>query len=110
MSDFNDFVLRMLERLDSKLDDVRKSQAEGQKTAEIQALRLEEYNESLREHIRRTELLESRVEELEDIKKLQHAKSSIIARHWKMLSIIAATISAIAAAAVSTWQLWSKLF
>lgn len=83
MSDINDFILSKLERLDEKLDDIKLQNISidtASKNHEAKdALRHEEvmklsgqldgqskllgdYNDSLKEHIRRTELLEKKVD------------------------------------------------
>jgi len=122
----NDFILRMLERLDEKMDDLIQRQAEHKTTLDVHVKTEEdlqarnqtilskhsdhiaEYNEQLKEHMRRTDLLEKRVEPLEHDLELRNLKQSFIAAHWKKISLVFGIIGAAAGAIWSGVQIWAK--
>lgn len=122
MSD-NDFILHMLERLNEKMDDLSKQQSATKielevhvktskiteenikaDTAEIkqalakQSEHLRVYNQQLKEHMRRTELLESRLNPIEKDFIARTTKKGFVAAHWKKASVMAAVVSSLAAA------------
>lgn len=130
----NDFILRMLERLDEKLDDLMKRSADqgaalaGHISAEdsvmdsvrediqsindalhIQSTHLAQYNDHLKEHMRRTELLEKRVEPLERDFLEREVKVQWTTKHWKKLGLVAAALSGIAGAIWSAVQIFSAM-
>lgn len=118
-------MLNKLDKLDEKLDDIKVDQAETrialekherrdeeihndvkQMGAEIahQSKLLGEYNESLREHMRRTELLENKVEPIHK----EWLNKKIVKRHnvktWKKIVAISAGITAVAGALLAINQ------
>ncbi len=101
-----EFIIRMLERLDEKTDSLLEKHHEG--IAELtnitsrQNSLLAEYNQSLQEHMRRTDLLEQRVQPLEtDLETREIAKDLRSARLKKW----GATVAIISAAAAATWSI-----
>lgn len=108
MSEFNDMVIRALERLEDKMDSLQE-ETRGMKTEQsIQNHHLADYNESLKEHMRRTSLLEGRVDSLEVQATAIADKESFIQKHWKRLATIAGIISALASAWYSIIQINRK--
>lgn len=104
-----DFILRMLERLDEKMDNVIQSQADHKSILAAHADHLTEYNQQLKEHIRRTDLLEQRLDPVEKDLEARTLKQSFIAAHWKKISVVAGIIAALAGAIWSGVQIYLKL-
>lgn len=104
-----DFMLRMLERLDEKMDNVIQSQADHKSILATHAEHLTEYNQQLKEHIRRTDLLERRVYPLEKDMEARKLKQGFIAAHWKKVSFMAGILAALAGAIWSGVQIYLKL-
>jgi len=130
----SDFILRMLERLDEKMDDIVQKHAEYKAyfdvhartdetlhlkiASETQAMQqilseqskhIAEYNHHLKEHMRRTELLENRVVPLEADLYNRKSKHGFILSHWKKISLVTAALSAAAAAIWTMIQIFSYL-
>jgi chromosome segregation ATPase len=125
-----DYLIRALERLNDRLDDIDKKQSETRtmlevhvKTSEIteehaktrhddikqnitkQAKQLELYNQYLKEHMRRTELLENRIKPIEDDYVLRKTKKNLISANWKKISMFAAILSSFGAAVWAVVQI-----
>ena len=117
MSDINEFLLNKLDKLDGKLDTIREEQLVSKAAfgshedrdqemhddvkgmgAELknQSKLLGDYNQSLKEHMRRTEMLENKVEpmfmEFNDAKLLQKAKSEKIKKMLKIAGVISVIV------------------
>lgn len=94
MSDTVDFIQRRLEKLEDKIDighDKILSQLDQQSKL------LNDYNISLREHMRRTELLEGKVEPMH-VKFQEDSIAALIkSRDWKKIVIILSTIATVIA-------------
>jgi hypothetical protein len=106
-----EFILEKLDKVDEKLN--RSMQDNMQKNEEIrvaltkQSLLLEEYNHQLSDHIRRTNLLEKRTDQLDDQfnkiheeKVKQQAVESFVSKKkytfYKVMGLIIALLSAAA--------------
>ena len=125
MSDINEFLLNKLDKLDGKLDTIREEQLvskaafgahedrDQEMHVDVKSMNVElknqskligDYNQSLKEHMRRTEMLENKVEpmftEFSNVKLLQKAKSE---KRKKMLKI-AGVISVIVGIAAGIAQ------
>ena len=130
----NDFILRILERLDTKIDDLVKGTAEQKfsleahtKTEEAiregihdeiicikevllkQTENLIEYNQQLKEHMRRTELLEDRVQPLEKDLIMRQNKTSFITQHWKKVALGVSILGGLGGAIWSIIQIFGYL-
>jgi len=117
VSDINEFLLNKLDKLDGKLDTIREEQLVSKAAfgshevrdqemhddvkgmgAELknQSKLLGDYNQSLKEHMRRTEMLENKVEpmfvEFADVKLLQKAKSEKIKKMLKIAGVISVIV------------------
>ena len=117
MSDINEFLLNKLDKLDGKLDTIREEQlvskvafgGHEERDQEMhddvksmgtelktQSKLLGDYNQSLKEHMRRTELLENKVEpmftEFQDAKTLQKIKSEKRKKLLKIAGIISVIV------------------
>ena len=124
----DDFIFRMLERLEIKLDDLTQNYTkldvnldihfkEGQKISEdikelkdgfkAQAVNLSEYNKQLREHIRRTELLEKKIEPIEKAYFTEKTKANFIAAHWKKIAIVTTVAGTITGIVIGILQIIS---
>ncbi len=116
MTDINEFILNKLDKLDNKLDNIKDDQAETRVALENHEKRdeeihqdvkkmgselanqsklLGEYNQSLREHMRRTQMLEDKVDPMHK----EWADRQVIVKHkmktWKKIAAfigIAATV------------------
>lgn len=115
MSNMETLILNLLntlnqrvEKLTDKVDSANIKLTELNKTQEVHSRYLSDYNESLREHMRRTELLETRVDSLEDITKAEKVKRNFIRSHWKRIALIAGVISALASAMWSLVQIFGN--
>ena len=109
----DDFIIHMLERLDQKTDEIIRQTHEDvlmlHDTASQQNLLLAKYNESLQEHMRRTDLLENRVTPLEvDLQKREISKELTVAR-MKKWAAIAATLSAVTGGIWYAIQIYFKI-
>lgn len=90
MSDINEFVLNRLDKIEDKVDCV------GDKLSEQMATQnrlLGEYNQSLREHMRRTQILENKVEPMHELYEEKIVADKIFSKKWKKISIIIGTIA-----------------
>lgn len=119
MTDINEFLLNKLDKLDEKLDHIKEDQAETRIALQnhekrdeamcdnvnkmgtelvIQSKLLSEYNDSLREHMRRTKMLEDKVEpmhrEWSDRQVIVNHKTNV----WKKVVTVIGVITAIAGA------------
>jgi hypothetical protein len=119
--EINEFLLSKLDKLDSKLDDIKKEQIESRvalqsheerdklihedvKGAAVQLTEqsklLAIYNQSLQEHMRRTALLEDKVEpmhvEFKDRQVHDKVKSDRLKRRVKWLGVIGIIIGIVA--------------
>jgi UDP-N-acetylglucosamine pyrophosphorylase len=70
-----------------------------------QAKQLELYNQYLKEHMRRTELLENRIKPIEDDYVLRKTKKNLISANWKKISMFAAILSSFGAAVWAVVQI-----
>jgi len=101
----SDLLIRILERTDKKLDDLINTVATQSTSIAVQSEHISEYNNQLKEHMRRTELLEHRVEPLEDDLKLRETKKNFVIAHWKKLAVVAAGLSGLAGMIWSIMQI-----
>lgn len=105
----DDFIIRMLERLDEKTDDLLQKHTDAvmkaHDTATLQNSLLAEYNQSLNEHMRRTDLLESRVKPLEDDLELREISKEIRMARLKRTAVVVGILSAAAGAIWSVIQI-----
>jgi hypothetical protein len=92
MSDTIDFIQRRLEKLEDKID------AGNDKISDqldIQSKLLSDYNTSLREHMRRTELLEGKVEPMHVKFTEDSIADKIKSRDWKKILMILGAIATV---------------
>jgi len=119
--DINEFLLSKLDKLDEKLDGIREEQlltkvalnSHEDRDKEIhedvkmmgsdlkkQCKQLGEYNQSLKEHMRRTEMLENKVEpmfvEFQDKKLLAEARNKKLKKWAKIIGAISVVVGIIA--------------
>lgn len=130
MDNISDFLLNKLDKLEEKLDQVREDQAETRAaligherrdeeihvevkkiTSELinQSKLLGDYNHSLREHMRRTELLENKLEPIHIKFEEDKLKDSLKMKTWKKVLAILGGLATIAALAVSIAELMGLL-
>lgn len=108
MNDINEllkFLLDRFDKLDDKVDKVSDCMVSHSKL-------LDDYNASLKEHIRRTEILESKVEPMYDkytekvlLDKLHEDKTAKSMSSWKKHAVIIGVISGVIAIIASILQL-----
>lgn len=108
MGDNSHLILSAIDRLENKADKMQQDIADIKSTMEVHAHHLGDYNDSLKEHMRRTQLLEGRVDKLEDESHVKKIQQSFLRRRWKTLATIGAVISAFASAAWSIFQILGK--
>ena len=108
MSDNDNIIIRSLERIEAKTDKLHDEVTAITVKQEIHTHHLADYNESLREHMRRTQLLENRVDTLEKHTAQERLRESFIRRNWKMLATIAGIGSAIAGMIGTYFQIMGK--
>jgi chromosome segregation ATPase len=88
VTDINEFILNKLDKMDEKLDDVKDAQADAKVQLAKQSAQLDDYNKSLEEHMRRTDLLEGMVKpmhkEWTDKQAVEQAKM----KTWKKVAAI----------------------
>jgi septal ring factor EnvC (AmiA/AmiB activator) len=129
-----DFIERRLDKLESKLDDIKddnaaikaeqvqfrltveKHEAQDEtrhldvkkllENSEKHSLLLADYNNSLREHMRRTEILEDRLEPVYN----DWAEQKVIKKHkiatWKKVAAIIATLATIIGTIITIYQIF----
>jgi len=125
MADINDFLLDQLKKLDSKLDEIKDQgmkssaflDAHEMKDQELrddvkkinvsmdkQANLLGEYNQSLREHMKRTQLLENRLDPIEK----RFVETTILEKHrvskYKIMLAVFAAITSLLAGIAAVLQ------
>ena len=101
----NDLLVGILERTDKKLDSLIEKSADQNSTLILQSERLAEYNEHLKEHMRRTQLLEARIEPLEDDLKSRVIKKGFLADHWKKIALVFSILGGLAGTIWSVMQI-----
>ena len=92
MSDTIDFIQRRLEKLEDKIDSGNEKISDQ---LDLQSKLLSDYNTSLREHMRITELLENKVEPMHAKFTEDSIADKIKTRDWKKIGWILGIIATI---------------
>jgi hypothetical protein len=100
-----ELLLKILERTENKLDSLLEKTADHNASLQIQGQRLGEYNDHLKEHMRRTDLLEQRIVPLENDLTVRETKKSYVAQHWKTIVVIFTAIAGTLGAIWSAMQI-----
>jgi Mg2+ and Co2+ transporter CorA len=90
MSDINEFVLNRLDKIEDKIDDAN-DRVFSQLTEHNRLL--SDYNESLREHMRRTKLLEDKVDPMHQSYQEKIIADKLHSNRWKRWLMILGAVS-----------------
>jgi archaellum component FlaC len=98
VTDINEFLLNKLDKIENKIDSVKDEQL-------TQAKLLGDYNESLREHMRRTEILEKKVKPLHTQYEEELLAEKLKMKTWKKLVAAVGIIGTLVGLGVGIAQL-----
>ena len=105
MTDINEFILNKLDKMDSKIDDLKDGQSDAKAELSKQSNQLELYNKSLEEHMRRTDLLEGMVKPMHQ----EWTDNKVVDKHkmktWKKVAAIMGVVGTVVALLVGIAQL-----
>lgn len=109
MTDINEFLLNKIDKFDEKLDrqseETRDAVKEVSHELTYQSKLLADYNQSLREHIKRTRMLEEKVEPLHAERQERLVADKLKMKTWKKVTVILGVLATLVGIGVGIAQL-----